>query len=336
MKRGRCSRQRGSRLAERYVEEGIGENRCILVENDRIALAWVDWGETLVHGARVRAKIIQRKRQDNRALAQADTGETILLRRLPTNVSEGSEVTVEITRAPIREAGRDKPAQGQLTGEPPRRWTQLERIRSNGHDVKSVRRFPVNGWDEIVEMALTGRSDFAGGSITISPTPAMTLIDVDGHLAPLALSLAAVPAIADALEKLDLHGSIGIDFPTLTAKDERRQVDDALAQALQMYPCERTAMNGFGFVQLVGRVDGPSILHRYAASRTGACARIALRRAELLDGPGVTLLTVHPALKAKLKPEWLDELARRTGRGVRVETDSGLALEAPSAQLVPV
>jgi hypothetical protein len=45
-------------------------------------------------------------------------------------------------------------------------------------------------------------------------------------------------------------------------------------------------------------------------------------------------LRVHPALKAKLKPEWLTELARRTGREVRVETDPGLALEAPSAQIV--
>ena len=321
-------------MAERYVEEGIGENRHILVENGRIALARVDWGETLIAGSRVRAKIVQRKRQDSRALAQADTGEAILLRNLPPECSEGSEVTVHILRAPTREAGRDKPAQGHLTDEPPRRWTHLERMRANGHEMRSVRRFPVEGWDDVVEMALTGRAEFAGGSITASPTPAMTLIDVDGHLPPLALSLAAVPVIADMLEKLDLRGSIGIDFPTLTTKDERRQVDEALGEALRTYPCERTAMNGFGFVQLVGRVDGPSILHRYAAARTGACARLVLRRAEALEGPGVTLLTVHPAIKAKLTPEWLGELQRRTGRPVRIETEPGLALEAPHAQIV--
>ncbi len=46
------------------------------------------------------------------------------------------------------------------------------------------------------------------------------------------------------------------------------------------------------------------------------------------------LLTLHPALKAKLKPDWLDELSRRTGREVRIETDPGLALEAAQAQVL--
>ena len=35
------------------------------------------------------------------------------------------------------------------------------------------------------------------------------------------------------------------------------------------------------------------------------------------------------------KPEWLAELARRSGREVRWETNPALALEAPQAQLVP-
>lgn len=322
-------------MAELYAEEGIGETRIIRVEHGRIALAWLDWHETLIGGSRVSARIVQRKRQDHRALAEADSGEAILLRNLPPDVSEGSTVTVEILRAPIREGRREKPAHGRLTDQPVRRWTMLERMRANGHDVKTVRRFPVEGWDEVMAWASSGQVDFAGGSLILSPTPAMTLIDIDGHLPPLALALAAVPAIARALALLDLHGSIGIDFPTLATKDDRARVDQALAAALHDYPCERTAMNGFGFVQLVGRVDGPSVLHRFAASRTGACARMALRSVELLDGPGVTLLTVHPALKAKLRPEWLAELERRTARPVRVEADPGLTLEAASAQIVP-
>ena len=74
---------------------------------------------------------------------------------------------------------------------------------------------------------------------------------------------------------------------------------------------------------------------RFATSRTGMAARMALRRAEMVDGPGVTLLTVHPALKAKLKSEWLAEVERRTGRPLRIETDPGLAIEAAAAQVVP-
>ena len=62
------------------------------------------------------------------------------------------------------------------------------------------------------------------------------------------------------------------------------------------------------------------------------CAR---RRAERVEGPGVTLLTVHPALKAKLRPEWLAELERRTGRPTRLAIEPALALEAAAAQIVP-
>ena len=63
-------------------------------------------------------------------------------------------------------------------------------------------------------------------------------------------------------------------------------------------------------------------------------ARMALRRAEMVEGAGVTLLTVHPALKAKLKPESLADVECRTGRTLRIETDPGLAIEAAAAQVV--
>ena len=41
-----------------------------------------------------------------------------------------------------------------------------------------------------------------------------------------------------------------------------------------------------------------------------------------------------PALKAKLKHEWIAEVERRTGRGLRIEADPGLAIEAATAQIV--
>lgn len=163
----------------------------------------------------------------------------------------------------------------------------------------------------------------------------MAVIDVDGDGNPRELSRAAIPAIARALQWFDLGGNIGIDFPTIEAKADRKAIDEALAEALAGWPHERTAMNGFGFVQLVARLEGPSLLQRFAASRTGMCARMALRAAEMAAGSGrVMLLSIHPALKAKLKPEWLDELARRTGKELRIETDPGLALEASQAQIV--
>jgi type II secretory pathway predicted ATPase ExeA len=94
-------------------------------------------------------------------------------------------------------------------------------------------------------------------------------------------------------------------------------------------------MNGFGFVQLVARLERPSLLHRAIFQRAGTAARKLLRQAEFLEGAGAVLLSGHPALEAQLRPEWLTELARRTGREVRWEARPTLAIEAPQAQLVP-
>jgi Ribonuclease G/E len=167
----------------------------------------------------------------------------------------------------------------------------------------------------------------------------MTVIDIDGVGTARDLALAAIPAITRALAWFDLGGNIGIDFPTLQIKQDRHTVDSALAAALADWPHERTAMNGFGFVQILARLSGPSLLHRFAVSRLGMAARMALRRAELAADTGmgrVLELRVHPALKAKLKDAWLAKLARRTGREVRIVAEPALAIEAANAQVVAV
>ena len=134
------------------------------------------------------------------------------------------------------------------------------------------------GWSELLEEARTGDIPFPGGSLRMWPTPAMTLLDVDGGGPLDALALAAAQAVGAAVRRHGIGGSIGIDFPTLAGKGARQAVADALDAALawdQGY--ERTAMNGFGFLQIVRPRPRASLPERLHADPVGAKARALLR-----------------------------------------------------------
>lgn len=316
-------------MPEWLIEEGIGETRALLVEGERVLAARLQWSGELAAGARVTGQLTAKLKGARRGVTLLDDGREALVDHLPPHITEGASLDLIITRAAIAERGRFKRAQARvapadaLAGPPALPEGRI------------VHLFPAGLWEEVWHAASSASLDFAGGEVLLSVTPAMTVIDIDGAGPPRDVALAAVPAIARALAWFDLGGNIAIDFPTLQTKEDRRTVDAALAAALADWPHEATAMNGFGLVQLVARLTGPSLLHRFATARLGLCARHALRLAERSEGHGAVLeLRVHPALKARLKLGWLGELERRTGRTVRVETDPGLALEAPSAQIV--
>jgi ribonuclease G len=318
-------------LAEWLIEEGIGETRALLVEDEQVRAAKLMWPGELAAGTRTTGKLTAKLKGTRRGVALLAGGSEALVDHLPPSATEGQSLDLVITRAALAERGRLKRAQARVAkGDTP--------VSASGWpEGRIVRRFPAGLWEEVWHAGSAGSFDFPGGEILVSVTPAMTVIDIDGIGAPRDVALAAVPAIARALAFFDIGGNIGIDFPTLQTKEDRRAVDDALGAALGGWPHERTAMNGFGFVQLVARLDGPSLPHRFAASRLGMAARMALRRAELAadEGAGRVLqLTVHPALKPKLKQAWLDELSRRTGRMLEIATDPTLAIEGANAQLL--
>jgi len=302
----------------------------MLLDGDRTVAAMLDWPGELGPGQIEDAVLIARAAGSARGTLRFASGEEALIDGLPRDASEGKPLRALITRAAIAETGRLKRAQARPTTEALRRRPVLAELLGG----RIVRAFPGCDWEGIFAEAWTGEIAFAGGSLTVTPTPAMTLIDVDGALPPRALALAAAPQVALAIRRLDLAGSIGVDFPTLAEKADRRAADLALAEALAQWPHQCTAMNGFGFVQLVARLERPSLLQRIARDRAGAAARLLLRRAERVEAPGALLLTAHPAVRGALREEWLADLARRTGRILRWHEDPALALDAGFAQAV--
>jgi hypothetical protein len=322
-------------LPEWLVEQGIGEDRAVLLDRGEIRAARLQRHGGLVPGLVADARLISRQAGSRRGTLRFDSGEEALVDGLPPDASEGTMLRAVVTRSAIAEIGRHKRALARPTSAAPRPAPGLaESLRATGIAVRLVRRFPEDPWPERIAEAADGVIGFAGGTLLVSPTPAMTLIDVDGTLAPAPLAMAAVPAIAATIGRLDLNGSIGIDFPSLERREDRRALDEALDRALAHWPHQRTAINGFGFVQLVSRLERPSLAAAVRHDRARAGALLLLRQAEDVTAPGDLLLTCHPRVAAAVEPTWREDLARRTGRAIRWHTDAGLALLSGFAQAV--
>lgn len=175
--------------------------------------------------------------------------------------------------------------------------------------------FDAADFDSVIEQAVSGEFPIAGGMLSIERSRAMTLIDIDGSGDPMQLNLAASREIPKLLRLLDIGGQVGIDFLALPDKKARQMLDAALAQECSVLgPHERTAANGFGFVQIVRPRPGPSIPEIVSGTMPGRLslesrAIALLRAAARSTGFGMRRLVAPPAVIEKLR-EWPDELDR--------------------------
>ena len=312
-------------MPEWVAERGIGETRAALIDGDRIIEARVLLDGVLPAGAVVEARLKSVGTGGRNALAVADDGTEILLPQRPFGISEGAALAVEITREAIVAVERWKRPLGRVSEEAPRALPPPGREARAGELAGA-------GWDDLIEEAQSGTMPFPGGSLGLFATPAMTLIDVDGTLSATALSVAGADAAARAIRRLDIAGSIGIDLPS-AGKAARHAAAEAIDARLPPQ-FERTAVNGFGFVQIVRPRRRRSLLEIHAMDGVLAYARALVRRAERTAGAGARTIAAHPAVVAAIadRPAWIAELERRIGAAVALQPAPALAISAGHVQ----
>jgi ribonuclease G len=320
-------------LPEWLVENGIGEIRAALIDGGEILETRIELGGTTAAGSVIAARLTSIGSSGRNAVASDERGAEYLLPKGAPGVSQGAALNIEVTREEIPGSEPWKRPLARLTDEMPRALPSLS-DRLGGREAS----FPSAadglgraGWDDLIEQARTGIVRFAGGELRISPTPAMTLIDVDGALEPETLALAGAEQAARAIRRLDIGGSIGIDLPTGRSKAARLKADEAIDAHL-LQPFERTAVNGFGFVQIVRpRLRGSLV--ELAQDRAPFEARALLRRTAF-ESPGAKRLVAQPAVIAVLqrRTDWTDALASQLGGAVGLRADAALPMSGGYAE----
>ena len=286
----------------------------VLVDKGRIVEARVMLDGVVPAGAVLAAQL---KSVGRNAIAIADGREYLLPKGAP-GVTQGGTLTIEVTREAIGTEGWkralarlvDSRAQAApaLTGRTLAFPTPRDELEEAG-------------WSDLIEEARSGIVAFPGGELRIAVTPAMTLIDIDGGLAPSELAIAGARAAAEAIRRHGISGSIGIDLPT-TGKVARQASVDAV-DAILPQPFERTAVNGFGFLQIV-RPRRHASLFELALDRPAFEVRGLLRRAARETGQ--TDLIAHPKVIAAILPEWTEALARQVGGSVSLRAEPSLGI----------
>jgi hypothetical protein len=335
-KRACFSKRQDIRLPEWLYEEGIGENRAILVAESTILEAAIEVLDEVRVGSILTGRLQDIVAERQSGWASTRSGD-VLVRGIPRELTKGAQIRVEILREEVLEPGNPKRLIGRITEEPERAGPTLAQ-RIGCHRLISPHEtdeFEAAGWHELVEEAISGDIPFEGGELRLSLTPAMTLFDVDGNLPPAELAVAGAAAAGRAIRRHSIVGSVGIDLPTVPSRIDRQKAAAAFDSVLPL-PFERTAINGFGFLQIVRKRERQSVPEIIQYTPVQSAARALLRRAARVRGFGARRLTASSAVIRYLenRSDWLNELRRRIGTDVTLQAQPGLTNWAYHVQSV--
>ncbi|NIJ17621.1 ribonuclease [Sphingobium vermicomposti] len=325
-------------MAQWLYEEGIGEIRAAKIEKGRLVEALIERENDAARpGSVMQGKLVRTVIPKRRGIVRLINGEEVLVEPIPPKIAEGASVFIEILREAIPEEGRAKLAKGRIALPGTKAHpapSLLQRIRATGIPVTPCPaheedQLEAHGWSELMEEAMSGEVGAEEASLRIFPTPAMILIDVDGSLPPAKLGPKGAKMAAQAIQRMGLTGSIGVDLPTMNNKDERAIASAQIDKYLPL-PFERTAVNGFGFIQIIRRRERMNLMELLRADPVETATLALLRRAERHGQGGPAVITAAPTIIDRLHKagEWIEQLARRRGGAISLKADTSLAISA--------
>ena len=332
MKRGPYCARRAIRLTDIWRDDAPGERRAAFVEHGNIVEIHIQRDALWALGE-YGAGRIDRKTPSG-AYIVSDDGSVLLLRSKITQ-PDGARIAFEVTREAIPEPGRIKPpeimlrdnAQDPLIGK-----DALWDARVASLAPSAINASIADGFD----VGIAGQSVVGDVSISFQRTKAGLVFDIDGIGDAFAINMVAATEIARLLRLYQIGAMVLIDFVSMESKAQRTQIAEAFdaASLADARPFERTAINGYGMMQVVRARPRPSVLDHVFGTRIGALsdetqAYWLLRAVAQSTGFGTRTVTAQPDVATLLQSEgwaaWRAAAVRLAGADMVVVADEKAA-----------
>jgi len=319
---------RAIRLTDIWRDDAPGERRAAFVENGNIVEIHIQRDALWALGE-CGAGRIDRKTPSGAYVIADDNSELLL--RSKMGAPEGARIMFEVTREAIAEPGRNKPPEVILREgvcEPLMGKDALwdARMASLGQSI--IKASIAEGFD----IAIAGQSQVGDVTISFQRTKAGLVFDIDGIGYAFAINMVAATEIARLLRLYQVGAMVLIDFVSMESKAQRTQIAEAFdaASVLDPRPFERTAINGYGMMQVVRARPRPSVLDQLFGTRIAALSEETqaywlLRTVAESHGFGVRSVTARPEVATLLQSEgwaaWRAAAVRLAGADMVVVAD---------------
>ena len=299
MRHALCCGPRAIPLTELWRDDAPGERRAALVENGNIVEIHIQRDMQWVLGEGGHGRV-DRKTPAGAYVIADDGGELLL--RSKISDTDGTLVAYEVVREAISEPGRIKLPEVKLIDSASGTLQQKDglwarRIALIGQKCLTA---PIaQGFD----IAIAGQSQLGDVAISFQRTKAGLVFDVDGIGDAFVINSIAATEVARLLRLYQVGAMVMIDFVSMESKAQRTKIAEIFdaAAAFDGRPFERTAINGYGLMQVVRARPRPSVLDLLFGTRIAALsdetqAYWILRAVAQSSGFGVRTVSARPGV----------------------------------------